>query len=66
MTRRKPLTWFPTHVGEIPSCDPCTDLYLSPSFKEAIYSVLIERPGDPRDLARRTIERYHLTGHKDY
>lgn len=68
MTKRKPLAWFSTITGvgvdgELPACGKCCDLLLMPLFAEAVCSVSIEHPGDPADLARRTIVDYHERRH---
>jgi hypothetical protein len=69
MTRRKPLAWDDATrpnlgvAGKFPACGRCCDLLFMPGFTEAVYSVSIEHPGDPADLARRTIESYHERRH---
>lgn len=69
MTKRKPLQWYGATVegvgvgGLLPQCGPCCDLLFRPGFVEAVYSVSIEHPGEPSDLARRTIESYHQRRH---
>jgi hypothetical protein len=69
VTRRKPLQWYgATDVGvgvggQLPGCDKCCDLLFMPGFAEAVYSVSIEHPGDPADLAKRTIDSYHARRH---
>jgi hypothetical protein len=65
MTKRKRLAWYDTELGPTPDCGPCLDTFLSPLFAEAVYSVSIEHPGNPADLARRTIEHYHERKHVD-
>lgn len=65
MTRRKPLEWYDTGHGTVPFCDTCMELLSSPGFMEAVYSVSIEHPGDPADLAKRTLDRYHANRHQD-
>lgn len=68
MTKRKPLEWYHATAnigvdGKLPACTTCCDLLLSPGFVEAVYSVSIEHPGDPADLATRTINQYHERRH---
>jgi hypothetical protein len=70
VTKRKPLTWHDIGHdigigidGHIPNCDPCWDLLCTPGFIAAVYSVAIEHPGDPADLARQTIDTYHARRH---
>jgi len=69
VTRRKPLAWYGATAadvgvdGELPDCGKCCDLLLAPGFVEAVYSVSIEYPGDPAELAKRTINSYHERRH---
>lgn len=63
MTKRKPLEWYDTTAGPMPLCPQCADLFCSPMFVEAVFSVLIERPGSPADLARRAVDDYHANRH---
>lgn len=66
MTKRKPLEWLETEFGDLPDCDECVQLWFSPLFVEAVYSVGIEVGGDAADRARRTIDHYHLSRHKEW
>jgi len=66
--RRRPLQWYSVSDGvgvdgQVPDCDDCWELLSTPLFREAVYSVAIEHPGDPAALARRAIEAYHHEGH---
>lgn len=65
MTARKPLVWYQSDLGPVPDCVVCMDRLTTPGFVEAVYSVAIEHPGDPLDLARRVIDRYHANRHKE-
>lgn len=62
-SRRKPLTWYESDLGPMPDCGACMELLLGPMFIESVYSVAIEHPGDPVDLAKRTVSAYHAAGH---
>jgi hypothetical protein len=68
VTKRKPLAWYDTGHnygidGNVPACDECSALLLSVGFIDAVYSVGIEHPGDPADLAKRVIDDYHARRH---
>jgi hypothetical protein len=69
VTKRKPLEWHDATVSgvgvghKLPGCSKCCDLLFMPGFTEAVYSVGIEHPGDPADLAKRAIESYHARRH---
>lgn len=63
MTRRKPLAWYETELGPTPDCGTCLDRLMEPGFVEAVYSVSIEHPDDPVDLAKRAINRFHASRH---
>jgi hypothetical protein len=65
VTKRKPLQWDTVGRILIPNCDTCMDLYTQPGFREAVYSTAIEHPGDPADLARRTLDAWHAARHQD-
>lgn len=65
MTKRKPLTWHPVGVGELPGCDRCAAMLIDPMFTEAVYSTAIEHPGNPADMAKRAINHFHEKGHVD-
>lgn len=61
--RRRRLAWYDTDMGSVPDCPDCQKLLFSPMFVEAVYSVSIETPGDPVDLARSTVTAYHDNDH---
>lgn len=69
MTKAKPLEWHGATAdgvglgGQLPGCAKCCDLLFMPGFAEAVYSVSIEHPGDPADLAKRTVNSYHQRRH---
>jgi hypothetical protein len=68
VTKRKPLEWYDSGSdlgidGHVPDCGACCDLLFMPGFTEAVYSVGIEHPGDPADLAKRAVEDYHARRH---
>lgn len=68
MTKRRALVWYDTGSdvgidGRVPACATCAELLFNPSFIDAVYSVGIEHPGDPADLAKRTIDRFHAERH---
>jgi hypothetical protein len=68
VTKRKPLQWYSATDGsdrEFPGCMTCAELLFSPMFMEAVYSVSIETPGSPDELARRTINVFHARRHPD-
>jgi hypothetical protein len=66
LSRRKPLEWYDDgRGGRYPGCTDCFERLVAPMFVEAVYSVSIEHPGDPADLAKRVIDRYHANGHRD-
>ncbi len=66
MTKRKPLEWLDTEWGDLPDCDECAQLMFSPLFVEAVHSIGIENGGDAGERARRTIDHYHLSRHKEW
>ncbi len=66
--RRKPLDWHYDQHGALPGCAPCAELYLSPVLAEAVATCALDRSNpddDPTDMARRVVEHYHATGHKE-
>jgi hypothetical protein len=65
VTRRKLLSWYDTELGPMPDCPSCFDLLMSPMFIESVYSVSIEHPGDPVDLAKRAVGSYHDNRHRE-
>lgn len=63
--RPKPLEWYDSTAGDgqIPGCMKCADLWFNPLFREAVFSVSIEHPGSPGELARRTVNQFHERRH---
>ncbi len=65
---RRPLEWHFDQHGALPGCTSCAELYLSATLAEAVASCALDRTDpddDPTDMARRVVEHYHATGHKE-
>lgn len=63
---RRRLEWLDVDGVLFANCIRCEELLTKSGMREAVHSVALEHPGtSPDALAKRTVERYHQSGHPD-